>query len=305
MPSIALTVGRIGLLLLALWLLAFIRNGVPIYVYVAAVAVSLAGVWATVRDASDLKVWTLYIVGFVLFAQLRTMADETGLPTQFAYPIAAEQALFFGSIPTVWLQERFYTFAQIGAMEAMTIMVYLTYFVFPHIVIFAAWRLDKKSFPVYAAGIVGTVYLGLIVSVLVPTAPPWLAGQTGDSPHVFRVLEDISQEVTPGTYALAYDVAGPNDVAAMPSLHAAIPAVIAMIAWSRVRKPLAVAAWLYVVAMGFSLVYLGEHYVVDVLAGVGVAVVIAASVSVWNRHREGQQHRGPTGSAVESDHDRR
>ncbi|MCH8814743.1 MAG: phosphatase PAP2 family protein [Chloroflexi bacterium] len=291
--DIVFAVGRVSLLLLALWLLAFIRSGVPIYVYLAAVTVSLAGVWATVREAADLKVWALYIMAFVLFAQLRTIADETGIATQFDYPIDADRLLFFGSVPTVWLQEHFYAFAQIGVLEVVTIMVYLTYFVFPHLVVFAVWRLDRKHFPVYAVGIVGTVYLGLVLSLMVPTAPPWLAGQTGDLPHVFRILEDISQEVTPGTYALVYDVAGPNDVAAMPSLHTAIPAVVAMIAWSRARRPLAVAAWLYVIAMGSSLVYLGEHYVVDVLAGVGAAAVVVALVSAWQRRRERQADPSP------------
>ena len=147
-------------------------------------------------------------------------------------------------------------------------------------VVFAAWRLDRKHFPAYAAGVVGTVYIGLVVSLLVPTAPPWLAAQTGDLPHVFRVLEDISQEVAPGTYALAYDVAGPNAVAAMPSLHVAVPAVIAATAWSRARRPLGVAAWPYVSARAFSLVSLGEHYVVVVLAGVRVAVGVGVDMSV-------------------------
>lgn len=284
-PSVVVLVGRIGLLLVAVWLLALVRNDVPIYVYFAAVAVPLVGIWAIVRKGVDLKVWAIYIVGFVLFAQLRTLSDEVGIATQIAYPIDAEKAIFFGTVPTVWLQDHFYTFTQVGILDALTIIVYATYFIFPHLVVFAAWRLDRKHFPAYAAGVVGAVYIGLVVSLLVPTAPPWLAAQTGDLPHVFRVLEDISQEVAPGTYALAYDVAGPNDVAAMPSLHVAVPAVIAAIAWSRARRPLGVAAWLYVAAMAFSLVYLGEHYVVDVLAGLGVAAVVTAGITLWLRMR--------------------
>ena len=285
--TLALNAARVALLLGALFMLAFIRSGVPIYVYAGAVAVSLAGVWLTVRESADLKVWAFYLVGFVLFAQLRTLADETGIATQYAYAIDAEKALFFGGIPTIWLQDQFYSVGKIGVLEPLTIMTYGTYFVFPHVVVFAAWRFDRKNFPVYAGAIVGTVFAGLAVSFLVPTAPPWLAGQTGEISHVFRVIKDVGDEVTPATYQAAYDAVGPNDVAAMPSLHTAIPAAIAIVAWSRARRPIAVAAVGYLAAMAFSLVYLGEHYVVDVLAGVATAAVVTALVMVFFRGREG------------------
>lgn len=283
--GIALNAVRLALLATALALLAFIRTGVPVYVFGAAAAASLGAIWLTVRDSADMKVWAVYLAGFVVFAQLRTFADETGIATQFSYVIDAERALFFGEIPTIWLQSKLYSVGEIGLLEPLTIMVYVTYFVFPHLVVFAAWKLDRERFPIYAAGVLGVVYAGLLVSVLVPTAPPWLAGQTGDLPHVYRVLEDVSNEVTPATYQAAYSAIGPNDVAAMPSLHSAIPAVIAFIAWSRSRRPVAVGAWLYMIAMGFSLVYLGEHYVVDVLAGVAVAGVVCVALTAWERRR--------------------
>jgi membrane-associated phospholipid phosphatase len=294
--SLALNGARILLLLFALFMLAFIRSGVPLYVYVAAVGISLGAVWVTVRESADLKMWAVYLVGFVAFAQLRTLADETGIATQYAYAIDAEKALFFGEVPTVWLQSKFYSFGQIGLLEPLTIMVYVTYFIFPHLVVFAAWRLDRERFPVYAAGVIGVVYAGLLVSVLAPTAPPWLAGQSGELPHVFRVLKDVSNEVTPSTYQAAYETIGPNDVAAMPSLHSAIPAVVAFIAWSRARRPLAVAAWLYMLAMGFSLVYLGEHYVVDVLGGIATALVVTLAITAWMR-RTGREPKGDAGGA--------
>lgn len=284
-PGLALNAARVALLLGALFMLALIRSGVPVYVYVGAVGVSLAGVWLTVRESADLKVWAFYLVGFVLFAQLRSLTDETGLATQYAYAIDAEKVLFFGQVPTIWLQDHFYSVGRIGVLEPLTVMTYVTYFVFPHIVVFAAWRFDRKNFPVYAAAVIGTVYCGLFVSLLVPTAPPWLAGQSGELPHVFRVLKDVANDVTPSTYQAAYDVVGPNDVAAMPSLHTAIPAAIAMIAWSRARRPLAVAAVLYLVAMAFSLVYLGEHYVVDVLAGIATAAIVTAVITAYLRRR--------------------
>jgi membrane-associated phospholipid phosphatase len=218
---------------------------------------------------SSFRTWAVYAAGFAIFAQLRGYADGLGAPVQFEYPIVMEKALFFGVIPTIWLQERLYSFARLGPLEASTIAVYLSYFVLPHAMAFALWKFDHQRFKVYAIAFMATLYLGLLTCAVLPTAPPWMAGQVGDTPHVYQVLPDIAGEVTPGTYENAYEVAGANPVAAMPSLHAAVPFLMAIALWQYSRLRWAGVA--YAVAMLFSVVYLGEHYVVDGIAGWGVA----------------------------------
>jgi membrane-associated phospholipid phosphatase len=64
----------------------------------------------------------------------------------------------------------------------------------------------------------------------------------------------------------------------MPSLHTAITVVMAFALW-RVRRSLGIAGALYSLLMGFSLIYLGEHYLVDVLAGVALAIAVAVCVA--------------------------
>ena len=61
-----------------------------------------------------------------------------------------------------------------------------------------------------------------------------------------------------------------NTVAAVPSLHAAYPGMLLLFFWSagwRVRAGLAV----YTLAMAYALVYGGEHFVADILAGWALA----------------------------------
>lgn len=293
--EVLLNVARVALLLTALGLLAVVRSGVSPAVYAAAIGVSISAVWLTARKASDFRLWAVYILGFVLFAHLRTLADETSVATHFQYPIDVDRAMFFGEVPTLWLQDKAYSYGETGPLEIFTMPVYLSYFVVPHIMAFIIWRLYPQRFPVYVAAILGAVYMGLLVSFLVPTAPPWLAGQTGELPHVARVLDDIGQSVSPGAYEQAYSTAGPNDVAAMPSLHTALPVVIAFAMW-RTQRALAVAAIAYACAMGFSLVYLGEHYVADVMGGVAVAALSWWTASLV--HRRLKERRG---EAAESD----
>ena len=77
-----------------------------------------------------------------------------------------------------------------------------------------------------------------------------------------------------------------NLYAAFPSLHAGFPVVAAVAAWQRNRAVgLVLSAWAVVVWL--AVVYLGEHYVTDVLDGIAyaiVAVLIARRItSLWPR----------------------
>jgi membrane-associated phospholipid phosphatase len=71
------------------------------------------------------------------------------------------------------------------------------------------------------------------------------------------------------------DTVGANPWAAMPSDHLA--AALAAALTLRELRPWAGAAGLaYAGVLGFALVYLGEHYVVDLLAGAALAAGVAA-----------------------------
>jgi membrane-associated phospholipid phosphatase len=70
-----------------------------------------------------------------------------------------------------------------------------------------------------------------------------------------------------------------NPVAAMPSLHAAYPFMLLLFFWSAGRS-VRIGLGLYTLAMGFALVYGGEHFVTDILAGWAMAGVAYALVTV-------------------------
>ncbi len=63
-----------------------------------------------------------------------------------------------------------------------------------------------------------------------------------------------------------YSVFGGNPLAAMPSLHFAT-SVMAALLLAEVGPVAGALGFAYTATLGFALVYLGEHYVVDLLAG--------------------------------------
>jgi membrane-associated phospholipid phosphatase len=278
------TTARVAVVLGMLSTLVLVRAGVPMPVLLAVVGACLLGTLVVERDAARFRPWALYTLAFVLFAHLRGFADETGLATHVAYPADADRALF-GVVPTVWLQEHLYVPGVAGALEMACIAVYVSYFLVPHVVAFALWRRNIDRFRRYAREIVLACYFGLTVSFVVPTAPPWLAGQLGEIPFVARVVKDVSNGAGANAYREGYEIVGVNPVAAMPSLHTALTVVIALAAL-RAGRAWGMLGVAYAAAMCFSLVYLGEHYVVDVVAGIATALVAAGLAPLAQRALE-------------------
>lgn len=288
-PGLALASRAIllyGALLANLLALVFVRSTAPPHVLAGAVAVSLALLYGVGRRDATFRLWAVYVLGFLLFAHLRSLADETGIPVRFDYVVGLEQTLFAGTTPTLWLQQRLYAAGEIGAAEIATVAVYTSYFLVPHLVALALWWRRPELFGRYAAALLGTAYLGLAVSFAVPTAPPWLAGQSGHLPFVSRIVQDLTDGVDPTIYARGYEMVGVNPVSAMPSLHMAMTVLVLLAAW-RGPQAVRIAGLFYALGMGFALVYAGEHYVVDLVAGAAVAALAwrlaAAGDRVWLR----------------------
>ena len=198
--------------------------------YAIALGLALLAVGVLARRRGNVRLWALYLVGFILFAHLRSLTDETGIAAQTGYVIEMERFLFGGQVPGLWLQERLFPAGRIGLVEVASSLVYLTYFLAPHVVALLIWRYRPRDFRRFVLAVLGAIYLGLLVSLVLPTVPPWLAAEEGALLPVERVVRLTLLEVSASTDR-AYDVVGPNAVAAMPSLHLALTALILAQAW--------------------------------------------------------------------------
>jgi PAP2 superfamily protein len=268
-------VARVIALSLSLVTLVLARFGVPASVLISAVVLSLAILYVLDSRSGGFGLWASYVLSFVLFAHLRTLADDTGVPIRGHYALEAEKGLFGGTVPTEWLQHRLYT-GSAGALEIACLTVYASYFLVPHLLALDLWRKDPASFMRYGLSVLFAVYVGLAVSFAVPTSPPWLADRFAGGPHLARLLTDAFGH-NPERAGAHSGVAGTNPFAAMPSLHMAVTTLVVLALW---RRP--VLRWFaitYLATMAFTLVYTGEHYVVDELAGVLTALLAWATAT--------------------------
>ncbi|MFN0148935.1 MAG: phosphatase PAP2 family protein [Dehalococcoidia bacterium] len=226
-----------------------------------------------VRRTRQRRWWFVYVAGIFAYTLLRSYADETAIPIRTTYAIDADRLLFAGADPVTWLQGRLFSTTHTSALDVLAVAVHWSFFIAPHAAAIAIFIWRRELFPRYVTLVVATMYAGLVLFFLLPTTPPWLAGQEGALDGAYRVMDFVGGRVDAGTYRSFYASLGePNSVAAMPSIHLAV--TMAMYLWARVHAPR--FAWpllIYTAVMGAALVYLAEHYVLDLLAGAGCAVL--------------------------------
>jgi membrane-associated phospholipid phosphatase len=263
-------------------------------VYGILVGMLITLTWISARSRGDYRLWALYTGGFALFSVVRSFADETGIATHISDLVVAEKTLAFGSVPTVWLQTHLFDPRQIGWLDRATTYVHWSYFVLPHI--FAAYLFLERRylFERYVFLFVAVLTVGLAICFVFPAAPPWAASLTGHLDPTYKVVTEVGSELNVNLYSyFDSQIRSSNPVAAMPSVHMAISVIVLLMAF-RVNWLLGALAVAYNAAMAFSLVYLGEHYVLDILAGVLLTLAIYIAMGLWLRRRDQEPVAVPT-----------
>jgi membrane-associated phospholipid phosphatase len=191
-----------------------------------------------------------------------------------AYPVKADRFIGLGTTPTLRLQRAFGTPGRFSRLEKLLVWSHWLWFAFPHgTALFVLFR-DRPRFPAAAARIYATFDVGVLGYWAVPTAPPWYAAQKGlmadgRTPELRRMMVEYGEQFWKSGWAPLYGFLGGNPLAAMPSLHFATSVTAAHVL-SDSSRVAGVLGWAYTATLGLALVYLGEHYVVDLLAGLGL-----------------------------------
>jgi hypothetical protein len=236
-----------------------------------------------------LRDWTLVLAGVAAYMLGARYTQTLDMPIHYTPQIDAERVLGLGSVPTEWLQARLYH-GRTGALEVFAVVMYASHFFAVLALGFYIWiRRLGQAFKELMFGLVAASLIADIVFVLYPTAPPWMAADQGLL-QVHHVLKQSLLDLhLNGMAGLIGDSHRYNVVAALPSMHAAFP-VVALVVAIRYGLP----RWLIalqvfqLVGVWFAIVYLGDHYVVDAVAGAAVAL---AGVAIAHRLLFGAQRR--------------
>jgi membrane-associated phospholipid phosphatase len=231
-------------------------------------ALALAQPRSPLRDAGiyALQMWAY----FAHFDMPDDDPDALMRRLRVDYTIRADRAIGLGTTPTVRLQRAIGREGRIGPLEYGLSAVHWSWFLVPHGTLAYLLLHHREYYPRSAVLMAACFDLGCVVYWLVPTAPPWWAGGQGRMPRVRRIMEEAGQRVWGRLWQPLYHSLQGNPFAAMPSLHFGTSVMAARIL-SQVGPRQAALGWAYALTLGFGLVYLGEHYVVDLLAGFALA----------------------------------
>jgi len=214
------------------------------------------------------------VLGLVAYLTTSQIVHQFSLSVHYTPQLRAEEYLTPGPIPTVWLQEHLYN-GHTGLLEVFSFSMYLSHFAVP-ILLGVGFALSDRgrAFALLMFGLLAASLLAEMTFVLAPTAPPWLAAQEGYT-HVHHILKQtlIDLDLTK-LAAFDGDASKYNVVAAVPSLHVAFPVICVLTAvWAKLPRIVVAALVLNLLGVVFAIVYTGEHYLVDALAGALYGVV--------------------------------
>jgi len=215
------------------------------------------------RFVRFLRDWVAFIALFLGYEALGGIAPKTGIRPHYEIVIWSDKALFWGTDPSQWVQ------AHLGSLHWLAVactVVYFGHFLIPIAVGLVLWLVDRVQFLRFTVSLLALSFAAFVVFLLVPVAPPWLAGQHHLLPGVHSLLS-LPSAVSP--YFSRLD---PDTAAAFPSLHSAYPLLAALALWPVTRRGAALA-FIWCAAVWFSVVYLGQHYVTDVIGGIVFALV--------------------------------
>jgi membrane-associated phospholipid phosphatase len=215
-----------------------------------------------------LKDWLPFITVFASYEIMFGIVGTIAKYNLHSGPQSLELQLF-GQIPSLILQQSI----RMPALDYLGAFFYSVYFFTPTVFAFILWKKSIQNWWKYTVAFGICTYGALVTFLFYPVAPPWIA-----VPSVSQVLvTSVDNSLGFPVYRWLFDFLNPNLYAAFPSMHSAIPFLVFLFAfkiWGKKALPLLtlpVGTW-------FSAIYLGEHYVVDVLGGIAYATASFVAV---------------------------
>jgi membrane-associated phospholipid phosphatase len=238
----------------------------------------------------DIALFALQMWGFTMAHELPYDDPESlRARLRIRYPIVADRIIGLGTLPNTRLQRAFSRPGEVTALDRFLSVVHWAWFMEPHASLLFIQAGYPDRFPRAARQLAATYDIGCAIYFAVPTAPPWWAAEQGylaepvervagevvaeDAPEIRRIMVDAGEQVWRRAWAPLYEAFNSNPWAAMPSLHFAT-SLMAAIHLAEAGPVPGALGWGYAGTLAFALVYLGEHYVTDLLAGTALVLAV-------------------------------
>lgn len=275
------------------------QRGLALTPDVLAVAFGLSAVLLG-RGRLFLRDWIPFVALLLAYELMRGVADDTGLAVHVEDLVRADRFVSFGAIPTQVLQDALRPETGLDLIAIGATVVYMLHFALPLVTGYLLWMWRRPQYYDFVASLILLSLTGFMTYLLIPAAPPWYAADAGvlagaDGAPVIAYLKPAAFELLAEAlgfdgrfvYSFAFGGVNPNLVAAFPSLHVAYP----FLTFLALRRAFGRIGWLafgYTLLVTFSVIYTGDHWIVDAIAGMAYAYVAYYAVvesPPWARAR--------------------
>lgn len=223
--------------------------------------------------------WSVPVILFLSYDYLRGLLPKLSLEAHI-FPMINFDKAVFGIIPANGLQGFLFD-GTIRWYDYLATILYMSHFVVPMVVAFVFWLKSREEFRAYSLTLLILSYAAFLTFIIFPAMPPWMASQQGFIPEITKVMDKVFANLPkPVDLPSVYRYVGANLVAAVPSLHAAYP----VSTWLFIRhkyKKWELLALVHLLGVWFAIVYLGEHYVFDIVIGAIYAVIAFILVTYY------------------------
>ncbi len=194
-----------------------------------------------------------------------------------------ERALSGGTIPSVVVQQALRLPGTVSVLDVALSGVYVAHFVYPVAYAWWLWVHDRERFLRFVMALVVVSFAAFFTFLVLPVAPPRFASLGSLPLPPADVMADVARSLPWTGPSWMYANLLGNPTAAFPSMHAAYPLLVFLFLRERLSR--AALPWaLFVGVIWFATIYLGHHYVIDVVAGAayGWAAYSLTRIS-WSR----------------------
>lgn len=201
----------------------------------------------------------------VVYDSMRGIADDLNSNVHYTEMIGFDRWLAGGTLPTLWLQHELWH-GSVMWYDFYFYFLYTMHFLMPVIVGLILWRYRPRLYWPFVWTIVGVSFAAFITYIIFPAAPPWYASEHGFILEpLHRISSDVWWAMGVQDFSEVYKNISPNAVAAVPSLHSAYPLIASLFLIKAFGLRRVWWVLLYPLSMWVGVVYLGEHYVFDIV----------------------------------------
>jgi len=285
---------------LGLFALLALGNGIRLGPDVIAVGFALGLVfaarhWPRTREWISIRDWSPYVIIALAYELIRGLGPMVVAGAHIQDIVNVERILLGGRIATELLQNALRPIIGLDPLAIGSTVLYVLHTPLPVVIGAYLWVRHRPAFYDFLAALFVLSMAAFATYLMFPAAPPWWAAATGHltSPLGFPIVEHLKPTAFDALvtsvgfdgqalFGLAFNDISPDPVAAFPSLHAAYP-LLAFLFVRRVNRRAGVVMFAYTAAAWFAILYLGDHYLVDVIGGAAYALAAYAFLPLWRQ----------------------